>query len=318
LDDGASQWPVIAEPLEMKMPWKRLIGPLQPVAATSGLRDWYRGVCNGAPSTDAFSQAVYGGQLATTPGLAFLSGYQAALRALWPDAPPGLGALCTTERRKLRPADMTSRCENGQLTGSKDFVTAGDAAQWLLVSAREEGAGESPRLGLFVVEPSGAGVSLVAGPDLPIVPDIAHGRLSLEQAAGKRLPGDGWSEYVKPFRSHEDLHVLAALTAWLYGVALLEQWPRALALRLLGVLAAAAEVARRPAHEPATHLLLAALLEQFAALQPEVDRALADSQGPRGALWRRDRAVLGLARDAQARRLEQALAALGLESSVGS
>jgi len=35
-------------------------------------------------------------------------------------------------------------------------------------------------------------------------------------------------------------------------------------------------------------------------------------------LWRRDRAVLGLARDAQARRLEQALAALGLESSVGS
>ncbi len=112
--------------------------------------------------------------------------------------------------------------------------------------------------------------------------------------------------------------MLAALTAWLYGVALLERWPRALALRLLGVLAAAAEVAQRPAHEPATHLLLAALLEQFAALQPEVDRALADSQGSRGALWRRDRAVLGLARDAQARRLEQALAALGLESSVGS
>jgi len=316
LDDGASQWPVIAEPLEMKMPWKRLISPLQPVAATSGLRDWYQAVCDGAGSTDSFSQAVYGGRLATTPGLAFLAGYQAALRALWSDAPPGLGALCTTERRKLRPADMTTRCENGQLIGSKDFVTAGGAAQWLLVSAREESVGESPRIGLFVVEPSGAGVSLVAGPDLPIVPDIAHGRLSLERAAGKRLPGDGWSEYVKPFRSHEDLYVLAALTAWLYGVALLEQWPRALVLRLLGVLAAAAEVARRPAHEPATHLLLAALLEQFAALQPEV--ALADSQGPRGALWRRDRAVLGLARDAQARRLEQALAALGLESSVGS
>ncbi len=292
------------------MPWKRLIGPLQPVAATSGLRDWYRDVCNGAPSTDAFSQAVYGGRLATTPGLAFLAGYQAALRALWPDAPPGLGALCTTERRKLRPADMTSRCENGQLTGSKDFVTAGDAAQWLLVSAREEGAGESPRLGLFVVEPSGAGVSLVAGPDLPIVPDIAHGRLSLEQAAGRRLPGDGWSEYVKPFRTHEDLHVLAALTAWLYGIALPEQWPRPLALRLLGVLAAAAEVARQPANEPATHLLLAALLEQFAALQPEVDRALMESQGSWNAMWKRDRAVLGIARDAQTRRLEQAITAL--------
>lgn len=292
------------------MPWKRLIGPLQPVAATSGLRDWYRGVCNGAPSTDAFSQAVYGGRLATTPGLAFLAGYQAALRALWPDAPPGLGALCTTERRKLRPADMTTRCENGQLSGSKDFVTTGDAAQWLLVSAREEGAGESPRLGLFVIESAGVGVSLVAGPDLPIVPDIAHGRLSLEQAAGRRLPGDGWSEYVKPFRTHEDLHVLAALTAWLYGIALPEQWPRPLALRLLGVLAAAAEVARQPANEPATHLLLAALLEQFAALQPEVDRALMESQGSWNAMWKRDRAVLGIARDAQTRRLEQAITAL--------
>ncbi len=216
------------------MPWKRLIGPLQPVAATSGLRDWYRGVCNGAPSTDAFSQAVYGGRLATTPGLAFLAGYQAALRALWPDAPPGLGALCTTERRKLRPADMTTRCENGQLSGSKDFVTTGDAAQWLLVSAREEGAGESPRLGLFVIESTGVGVSLVAGPDLPIVPDIAHGRLSLEHA----------------------------------------------------------------------------LLEQFAALQPEVDRALMESQGSWNAMWKRDRAVLGIARDAQTRRLEQAITAL--------
>jgi len=294
----------------MKMPWKRLIGPLQPVAATSGLRDWYRSVCDVAPSTDSFSQAVYGGRLATTPGLAFLAGYQAALRALWPDAPPGLGALCTTERRKLRPADMTTRSENGQLSGSKDFVTTGDAAQWLLVSAREEGAGESPRLGLFVIESTGVGVSLVAGPDLPIVPDIAHGRLSLEQAAGRRLPGDGWSEYVKPFRTHEDLHVLAALTAWLYGIALPEQWPRPLALRLLGVLAAAAEVARQPANEPATHLLLAALLEQFAALQPEVDRALMESQGSWNAMWKRDRAVLGIARDAQTRRLEQAITAL--------
>lgn len=300
------------------MAWKLLIGPLQPVAATSGLRDWYQAVCDGASSTDSVSQAVYGGRLATTPGLAFLAGYQAALRALWPDALPGLGALCTTERRKLRPADMTTRCEDGQLSGSKDFVTAGDAAQWLLVSARDEGTDESPRLGLFVVEPTGAGVSLVAGPDLPIVPDIAHGRLSLERAAGRRLPGDGWSEYVKPFRSHEDLHVLVALTAWLYSVALLEQWPRPLALRLLSVLSAAAEVARRPAHEAAAHLLLAGLLEQFAALQPDVDRALADSQGPWAALWRRDRAVLGLAREAQARRLEQALAALGLESFVGN
>lgn len=296
----------------MNMPWKRLVGPLQPVAAGSGLGAWYAGVCEGAGTADPFYLAVYGGRLAATPGLAFLGGYQAALRALWPDAPAGLGALCTTEQRKLRPADMTTRWDDGHLSGSKDFVTAGEAVQWLLVSAREEAAGESPRLGLFAVEPAAAGVALSAGRQLPIVPDIAHGSLRLERAVGTRLSGDGWSDYVKPFRTHEDLYVLAALTAWLYGVAMQERWPSSLKLRLLGILTGAAEVARQSAGEPATHLLLAGLLEQFAALQPDAERALSASDGSRAALWQRDRAVLGLAREAQARRLQQAIAALGL------
>ncbi|MCQ4300080.1 acyl-CoA dehydrogenase [Pseudomonas songnenensis] len=299
----------------MNMPWKRLIGPLQPVAANAGLAAWFAGVCEGAGTTAPFSLAVYGGRLAATPGLAFLGGYQAALRALWPDAPPGLGALCTTERRKLRPADMATRWDDGYLSGSKDFVTAGDAVQWLLVSAREEGAGESPRLGLFAVEPAAAGVSLIPAAQLPIVPDIAHGRLRLEGAVGTRLPGDGWGDYVKPFRTHEDIHVLAALTAWLYGVALQEGWPRSLMLRLLGVLGGAAEVARQPAGEPASHLLLAAVLEQFATLQPELDAAISASEGACAVLWQRDRAVLGLAREAQARRLQQAVEALGLSEA---
>ena len=67
---------------------------------------------------------------------------------------------------------MTTRWDGVQLNGSKDFVTTGDAVQWLLVSAREEGADESPRLGLFAVEPTAAGVALTPGPSLPIVPDI--------------------------------------------------------------------------------------------------------------------------------------------------
>ncbi|MDH0083169.1 acyl-CoA dehydrogenase [Stutzerimonas stutzeri] len=294
----------------MSMSWAGLIGPLQPVAASAGLRGWYEELCAAAGDADSLGLAVLGGRLAATPGLAFLAGYQAALRALWPEAPAGLGALCATERRTLRPADMSTRWDGVQLNGSKDFVTTGDAVQWLLVSAREEGADESPRLGLFAVEPTAAGVALTPGPSLPIVPDIPHARLQLAGAPAKRLAGDGWSDYVKPFRTHEDLHVLAALTAWLYGVALREQWPRDLQLRLLAILGGAAEVARLPADEPATHLLLAAQLEQFAALQGGLDSVMA--RGEVAALWQRDRGVLALARDAQARRLEQACRALGL------
>lgn len=316
-DDGwmTTRMPCIRVPLEMKMPWKQLIGPLRPLAADAGLEAWFREVCEGA-DTDPFSLAVSGGRLASTPGLAFLSGYQAALRALWPDAPPGLGALCTTERRRLRPADMATRWDDGHLSGRKDFVTAGDAVRWLLVSAREEVPDESPQLGLFVIEPAAAGVSLMPGPPLPIVPDIAHGCLRLEQAVGTRLPGDGWSDYVKPFRTYEDMYVLAAMTAWLYGVCLQQNGPRSLLLRLLGILAGAAEVTRLPANEPATHLLLAGLLEQFGALQPELDVAFLAAESPRAAQWQRDRGVLGLAVQAQARRLDKAVAALGVGEKV--
>ncbi len=290
------------------MSWERWIGSLQPLATASGPGEWYREVRVAAGDADSFGQAIYGGRLAATPGLAFLGGYQAALRALWPAAPAGLGALCTTERRRVRPADMATRCDEARLSGCKDFVTAGAAVQWLLVSAREEGAGERPRLGLFVVAADASGVTVDSGPLLPIIPDIAHGRLRLERAVGERLPGDGWSDHVRPFRTHEDLHVMAALGAWLYGVALYDRWPASLLLRLAGLLGGAAEAARMAPDDAAGHLLLAGLLEQFAALQPEIESAL----GARGVLWQRDRAVMALAREAQARRLELAAAALGV------
>ncbi len=51
------------------------------------------------------------------------------------------GALCVTENRSTRPADMHTRIDGLQITGRKDFVTAAEAADWLLVAAREEAGG---------------------------------------------------------------------------------------------------------------------------------------------------------------------------------
>lgn len=297
------------------MSWSKLLGPLQPVQATAGLHDWYAEVVAQTVEQGSFALAVYGGRVASTPGLAFLAGYQAALRALWADAPEGLGALCATENRKLRPADMSTRVLGMTLTGCKDFVTAGASASWLLVPAREEQPGESIRLGLFVVRPGSAGVLLETGRQLPLLPDIPHARLHLEQATAERLEGDGWTDYVKPFRSLEDLYVLVALAAWIYGIGLQHQWPRGLMLRLLAVLVSGAEIAGQSPHEPVTHLLLGALIEQFHALRPELDSALDMTEGPWADLWRRDNGVLGLARNAQDRRLRKAMQVLGIDET---
>lgn len=266
----------------------------------SSLTQWYEALC-AQTSHQPIAQALWGGRLAVSPGLAFLAGYQAALRALWPQAPQGLGALCVSEQRKLRPAELSCRWQQGALTGCKDFVTAADQARWLLVAAREEGAEAAPRLMLAHVQGQSAGVQVDNLPPLPICPDISHGRLTLTQATGVRLAGDGWDDYVKPFRTLEDLYVLAALAAWLTrGVP--QDDP--LLNRLWALLLGLTEVSRHDPKQAATHVLLNSLFEQFFSLQSELDKSL-----PAAALelWQRDKRLLDIGRSARQQRWARAL-----------
>lgn len=275
------------------------------------IADTYAALLQRWGNRSPFELAVLGGHLASTPGLAFLFGYQAALRALWPSAPLSLGAICATEQRSLRPADLTTRLHNLRLSGQKDFVTAGHAADWLLVAARSEAVGEAPRLSLAVVYPGEVGVRLEALPALPLIPDISHSRLHLDNAACDLLAGDGWDAYVKPFRSLEDLYVLSALVAWLYGVGQQQQWPRSLQLRLLGLLGGCAEATRQCPDAAVSHLLLGGLFAQFDALQDDLGVALASGEAASAQMWQRDRGVLTLAASARQQRLDKALQALG-------
>ncbi|NQD96396.1 acyl-CoA dehydrogenase, partial [Pseudomonas sp. CrR25] len=269
------------------MPWQRLLqaDDRLPVA---GLDEWYAGLLERLGVPSPFELALLGGRLAATPGLAFLAGYQGALRQLWPSAPWSLGALCVTENRSVRPADMATRLSGLALSGRKDFVTAADAADWLLVAAREEQPGQAPRLALGVVFNGAPGVRIEPLPALPMMPDIGHARLHLDGAHCERLAGDGWADYVKPFRSIEDLHVLTALCAWLHGVGKASAWPQALQLRVLALLGGCAEVGRLGASLPTTHVLLAGLFAQFEAMGGELDAAFAAGPAHWASLWQRD------------------------------
>jgi len=294
------------------MAWlQRLNDPLrQGLAGTLG--ETYAALLERLGPVAPFELAALGGRAMATPGLAFLVGYQAALRVLWPSAPPSLGALCATERRSVRPADMHTRLEGLRLTGSKDFVTAGLEAEWLLVAARSETAGAAPQLNLAVVYPGEPGVTLEALPTLPLMPEVGHGRLLLEQAACELLAGDGWDAYVKPFRSLEDLYVLTALTAWLYGVGQESAWPQDLRLQLLGLLAGCAEGSRQCADSTGGHLLLGGLFAQFQALRGAIDAALAAGPVHWAQIWQRDQGVVMLAAAAREKRLNKAWVAAGL------
>lgn len=289
------------------MPWPSLLDSPERLPAVTDLAEGFATLLQQVGNVTRFELAVAGGRRMATPGLAFLVGYQAALRMLWPSAPPSLGALCATEQRSLRPADMQTRLSDLRLSGRKDFVTAGDAADWLLVAARSEEPGETPRLSLAVVYPGEPGVRVEKLPALPLMPDISHGRLHLDGALCELLAGDGWNAYVKPFRTLEDVYVLSAMTAWLYGVGQDSGWSQPLLLRLLALLAGCAEASRQPPNNPAGHVLLGGLFAQFDALKSEIDQALAEGNPEWAQMWQRDQSVMQLAAGARAKRLAKAL-----------
>lgn len=293
------------------MPWQQLLSP-QARLPVAGVEGWYASLLERIGNPTPLQLALFGGRLAATPGLAFLAGYQGALRALWPAAPWTLGALCVTENRSTRPADMTTRINALSLDGRKDFVTAAEAADWLLVAAREDQPGQPVQLALGVVRNGAPGVRVELLPALPLMPDISHGRLHLQDAQCERLPGDGWDAYVKPFRTLEDTHVLGAIGAWLLGVAQQSAWPQPLQLRLLGLLGGCAEMARQCPSAPASHVLLAGLFAQFDSLRSELDAAFASGDPHWAQLWQRDQGVLAIAGSARSKRLQKAREVLGL------
>lgn len=290
------------------MPWQALLESHERLPANPDLAEGYGALLTHLGAVTPFELAVRGGRLMSAPGLAFLVGYQAALRMLWPSAPLSLGALCATEGHSLRPADMQTRLEDLRLCGRKDFVTAGDAADWLLVAARSEAPGERAALRLTVVYAGEPGVKVQTLPAIGLMPEISHGCLLLDNAACELLAGDGWDAYVKPFRTLEDIYVLSAMLAWLYGVGQDSGWPQPLQLQLLALLAGCAEASRQNPCLSSGHILLGGVFAQFQALRPEIDAAFAN--GPEGwrSQWSRDQALLDLAAGARAQRLAKALA----------
>lgn len=215
----------------------------------------------GAPPLEA---AVREAAAATTVGGAFLAGYQAALRSLVPDLPRGLVALCATEEGGAHPrAIATLLTLDGSLTGTKRFVTGGALADLLLVLATTGQVEGRNQLVLLRVDPRAPGVRVEPGGALPFVPDVPHATVTFDGTPIEPealLPGDGWARWVKPFRTHEDLHVHAALLAHVLALGLRAGWPRELLEEGAALLAGCRALAGRDASSPSTHLALSGLL----------------------------------------------------------
>ncbi|MCL6270374.1 acyl-CoA dehydrogenase family protein [Sansalvadorimonas sp. 2012CJ34-2] len=166
-------------------------------------------------------EAFLAGCRADRMAWAFCGGYQWAIRSLLPELTENTDvlALCISESGGGHPRKILSSLEPVEggyvLSGKKTFITCGTEADRLLIAARTgEQADGKPDLKMLILPARGEGFSVSAMPALPIVPELPHASVVMDRITVSEkdvLPGDGYLQYIRPFRMHEDLHVQAAL-----------------------------------------------------------------------------------------------------------
>lgn len=263
--------------------------------------------------TNPVERAVALGYHADRLGFAFLGGYASAMTKLDPTlGPDDLGALCATEDGGAHPKSIKTTLTNGRLTGTKRFVSGGSYATRLLVVASEGVTDDGRnRLRVVRVEPKSPGVTLQPMPDLPFVPEIPHASVELHEIAvqpGDLLPGDGYDDALKPFRTLEDLHVHAGLLGYLASVARRDDWSPHAQERILAAIAGAVGLSDAAPSDAGTHLALAALLEATDALVADTRELW--SPGDERTRFSRDLPLLKVASKAREARRQKAWAAL--------
>jgi acyl-CoA dehydrogenase len=282
------------------------------------LADWWAGFAGlGAEWSSPIQRAIAGGFAADRVAWAFCSGYQAALRALVPGLSDStVAVLCATEKDGNHPKAIRTTLERQQnqlrMNGHKKWTTLGPAATLLLVVARV-GGDESERPALKVVRVAGdaPGVRLQPMPPTRFVPEAPHAEVYLEDVGVTEadvLDGDGYERYLKPFRTVEDIHVQAAIIAYLVREARVQGGSQPFIEQALAVLQNLAALALAGSSDPMTHLLLAGALQQSAALfarAGELWRS-ADENDAARLRWARDASLLQVAGSARELRRQRA------------
>jgi acyl-CoA dehydrogenase len=266
----------------------------------------------------------------------FSGAYQSAMECMFSAERNKIAAFCHTERGVLKPRDMQTRfarasgsgsgsgsettleTDTFSCSGTKHFVSGGQQAQSLFVSAIAE---DGLTVKVLKLDPTQEGVHIEPAAALPFLPELSHGTLSLNKAqcrATDIMEGDGYSNYIKPFRTCEDLHILAGIGAYRLKLAwqqlaLTKEQPssgqlapveckqenQALVQSLLHQLFSIHALSQQPFNDPLMHLALADTKQKLEAALTRHDKTFAQELPEVFVLWERDKALLLLADKAQ-------------------
>jgi len=275
---------------------------------------------NGWP--DPVDRAVIGGFITDCVAFAFSAGYCSALQSLVPELPTDkITSFCVTEEGGAHPRAIKTRLasvydESGDqahtLNGEKKYITCANEADLILAAASEGTYGDGRnRIRMVKVDSRAPGVTITPIKDIHLVPEISHGMVTFNNVTIRNtdlLSGDGYLNYIKPFRTIEDLHVTAAISGFLFRIACQYDWNREIKQTILCLIVTIRTLALNDPGAPAVHILTGDVLRRtrdlIQRIEPyweAVDKAIRDA-------WNRDKALMDIAGKARLLRLETAWA----------
>ena len=273
---------------------------------------WWRAFRAAEPAPlSPFDRGVLAGFSANRMAGAFAGGYQGALRALVHGRPSDeherlgddvIASFCVSEPGGNSPraieATLAPRGDGSfTLNGHKKWSTMAPVADVLLVAAHEglDDAGRK-RFALVSVDARTSGVTIQRMPPTKFIPEIPHAELDLRDVvvrAAARLPGDGYTGYVKRFRTVEDIYIHGAVLGYFLGAARRFAFPPTVIERAVSAIVATRALAALDPDAPETHVALAGTPARDANLLDHSDAHWEKADENERALWRRDRAGFG-------------------------
>lgn len=197
-----------------------LLALQQPLLAYSNIESFRQKMAASFQQYSLQQSAFFLGAQSATPGMAFLSGYQAALRYLDPLCPVDqFAAFCVSEKGIKNPWDMKTQLHRREshwlLNGSKGFVMLlpNTIDRLYVVAKREDGSLSCVQLPADI-----AGLSVAEPLNAPFIKDIPHAGIIFDNVIiddSDIVTADGHQQANKPFRYWEDVHVAMAMAGWM-------------------------------------------------------------------------------------------------------
>ncbi len=191
---------------------------------------------------------------------------------------------------------------NFVLSGRKDFVTLAGEADTLFVAVTEGESQGRSNIKMVMVKVSTPGVDVVLHPPLSFVPNVSHGSVTFDSVvvnAGDIFSGDGYSEYVKPFRWFEDINVFTSVAAYLFKLTLAYDWKVEARVEIISILISLSYLQKIDAGDSIAHIVMSDLVKRLERWLECYDKEWEKVPEAVSNEWSRDKLLLKIASSAR-------------------